>query len=57
MGARRKQQRLRRNVDEITAWPPMQFHHQRDPDEWKPYTCNGKRVFDNHEEAECRAQL
>ena len=57
MGARCKQQRLRHNVQEIAAWPPMQCHHQHDPDEWKPYTLQGKRVFPSHEEAECTAPL
>ena len=57
MGARCKQQRLRHNIQEISQWPPLQCHHQHDPDEWKPYTLDGQRVFPSHEEAEYTAPL
>ena len=57
MGARCKQQRLRHNIQEISQWPPLQCHHQHDPDEWKPYTLDGQRIFPSHEEAEYTAPL
>ena len=51
------EQRLRHNIQEISQWPPLQCHHQHDPDEWKPYTSDGQRVFPSHEEAEYTAPL
>ena len=44
-GARCKMQRLRHNVSEIEAWPPLQCHHEHDPQEWTPFEKDGKRVY------------
>ena len=56
-GARCKSQRLRHNVEEINAWPPLDCQHSHDPKEWDPYLVNGKAVFPSKEEAEYTAPL
>ena len=56
-GARCKQQRLRRNVEEIAKWPPIQCHHIHDPHEWSPWEHEGQRTYPSKEEAEYTAPL
>ena len=56
-GARCKSQRLRHNVEEINAWPPLDCQHSHDPKEWDPYLVDGKAVFPSKEEAEYTAPL
>ena len=56
-GARCKSQRLRHNVEEINAWPPLDCQHSHDPKEWDPYLVNGQAVFPSKEEAEYTAPL
>lgn len=56
-GARCKMQRLRHNVSEIEAWPPLQCHHEHDPQEWTPFEKDGKRVYPSTSEAEYTAPL
>lgn len=56
-GARCKSQRLRHNVEEINAWPPLDCQHSHDPKEWDPYLVHGKAVFPSKEEAEYTAPL
>jgi hypothetical protein len=56
-GARCKHQVLRHNVEEIQRWPSANCHHVHDPQEWTPYTCDGRRVYPSKEEAEYTAVL
>ena len=56
-GARCKHQVLRHNVEEIQPWPSASCHHVHDPQEWTPYTCDGRRVYPSKEEAEYTAVL
>ena len=56
-GARCKSQRLRHNLDEIDAWPPMDCHHVHDSQEWEPRVVRGERIYPSHEEAEYTAPL
>lgn len=56
-GARCKMQRLRHNVSEISDWPPLQCHHEHDPNEWTPYEQDGKRIYPSTSEAEYTAPL
>ena len=56
-GARCKSQRLRHNVDEINAWPPLDCQRSHDPREWDPYLVDGQAVFPSKEEAEYTAPL
>ena len=56
-GARSKLQRLRRNVEEIKAWPRAMCNHLHHPKEWEPWEESGKRVYPSHEEAEDTAEL
>ena len=37
MGARRKAQRLRHNLWELTQGPSLKCHHTHDPAEWEPW--------------------
>eukprot|EP00435_Cladocopium_sp_Y103_P024743 s3584_g6.t1 len=56
-GARCKQQLLRHNIEEIQQWPVAACHHVHDPEEWTPYTSEGRRVYPSKEEAEYTATL
>ena len=56
-GARSKLQRLRHNVEEITAWPRAMCNHLHHPQEWEPWEEHGKRLCPSHEEAEYTAEL
>eukprot|EP00435_Cladocopium_sp_Y103_P060929 s497_g22.t1 len=56
-GARCKQQLLRHNIDEIKQWPVAACHHVHDPEEWTPYTSEGRRIYPSKEEAEYTATL
>eukprot|EP00435_Cladocopium_sp_Y103_P044203 s3479_g12.t1 len=56
-GARCKQQLLRHNIEEIKQWPVAACHHIHDPEEWTPYTSEGRRVYPSKEEAEYTATL
>jgi hypothetical protein len=56
-GARCKHQVLRHNVEEIQRWPSANCHHVHDPQEWTPYTCDGRRIYPSKEEAEYTAVL
>eukprot|EP00435_Cladocopium_sp_Y103_P041796 s1601_g11.t1 len=53
-GARCKQQLLRHNIEEIQQWPVAACH---DPEEWTPYTREGRRIYPSKEEAEYTATL
>ena len=55
MGARRKRQRLRHNIWELTQGPPMLCHHTHHPEEWTPWSQAGKVVYPSKEEAEYTA--
>ena len=56
-GARYKRQRLRHNIDEIAAWPPMQCHHVHSVTEWEPQQHGQERSYPSAEEAEYTAPL
>ena len=56
-GARCKHQVLRHNLEEIQQWPSANCHHVHDPQEWTPYTCDGRRIYPSKEEAEYTAVL
>ena len=38
-------------------WPSANCYHVHDPQEWTPYTCDGRRVYPSKEEAEYTAVL
>ena len=56
-GARYKRQRLRHNIDEIAAWPPLQCHHIHSETEWEPQQHGKERWYPSAEEAEYTAPL
>ena len=55
MGARRKRQRLRHNIWELTQGPSMLCHHTHHPEEWQPWQQAGQVVYPSKEEAEYTA--
>ena len=56
--ARCKQQRLRRNIQEIADWPVLECHHLHRADEWEPWIDDeGQTVYPSKEEAEYTAPL
>ncbi|CAE7241467.1 FCPB [Symbiodinium natans] len=57
MGARRKAQRLRRNIWELTQGPTLRCHHTHDPAEWEPWAVGDQIVFPAASEAEYTAPL
>lgn len=46
-----------RHVRWAAPWPSANCHHVHDPQEWTPYTSDGKRVYPSKEEAEYIAVL
>ncbi|CAE7730172.1 unnamed protein product [Symbiodinium sp. CCMP2592] len=57
MGARRKRQRLRHNVWELTQGPSLLCHHTHHPQEWQPWEAQGRVFYPSKEEAEYTAPL
>ncbi|CAE7361503.1 unnamed protein product [Symbiodinium sp. CCMP2592] len=57
MGARRKRQRLRHNIWELTQGPSLLCHHTHHPQEWQPWEANGRVVYPSKDEAEYTAPL